>query len=40
MAFRDAYRKQVELLTRILLPIAEEKCFALKGGTEAFATEN
>ena len=33
MAFRDAYRKQVALLMRILPLIAEEKCFALKGGT-------
>src|ERR1700678_1457299 len=33
MAFRDAYRKQVALLMRILPLIAEETCFALKGGT-------
>jgi predicted nucleotidyltransferase component of viral defense system len=33
MAFRDAYRKQVGLLIRILPLIAEETCFALKGGT-------
>ncbi len=33
MAFREAYRKQVELLIKILPFIAEEDCFALKGGT-------
>lgn len=33
MAFREVYRKQVELLIRILPFIAEEDCFALKGGT-------
>ena len=33
MAFRDAYRKQVALLVRILPLVAEESCFALKGGT-------
>jgi predicted nucleotidyltransferase component of viral defense system len=33
MAFRDTYRAQVALLMRILPLIAEEKCFALKGGT-------
>jgi predicted nucleotidyltransferase component of viral defense system len=33
MAFRDNYRKQVALLVRILPLIAEEPCFALKGGT-------
>jgi predicted nucleotidyltransferase component of viral defense system len=33
MAFRDTYRKQVALLVRILPLIAEESCFALKGGT-------
>jgi predicted nucleotidyltransferase component of viral defense system len=33
MAFRDIYRKQVALLIRILPLIAEETCFALKGGT-------
>ena len=33
MAFRDIYRKQVALLVRILPLIAEESCFALKGGT-------
>ena len=29
----DAYRKQVSLLMRILLIVAQEQCFALKGGT-------
>jgi predicted nucleotidyltransferase component of viral defense system len=33
MAFRDIYRAQVALLIRILPLIAEEPCFALKGGT-------
>jgi predicted nucleotidyltransferase component of viral defense system len=33
LAFREVYRKQVELLIRILPFIAEEECFALKGGT-------
>jgi predicted nucleotidyltransferase component of viral defense system len=33
MAFRDVYRRQVALLVRILPLIAEESCFALKGGT-------
>jgi predicted nucleotidyltransferase component of viral defense system len=33
MAFRDIYRKQVALLVRILPLVAEEPCFALKGGT-------
>jgi predicted nucleotidyltransferase component of viral defense system len=33
MAFRDIYRRQVALLVRILPYIAEESCFALKGGT-------
>jgi predicted nucleotidyltransferase component of viral defense system len=33
MAFRDVYGKQVALLIRILPLIAEETCFALKGGT-------
>jgi predicted nucleotidyltransferase component of viral defense system len=33
MAFREVYRKQVALLMRILPLIAEESCFALKGGT-------
>jgi predicted nucleotidyltransferase component of viral defense system len=33
MAFADNYRRQVSLLIRILPRVAEEKCFALKGGT-------
>jgi predicted nucleotidyltransferase component of viral defense system len=33
MAFREIYRKQVALLMRVLPLIAEETCFALKGGT-------
>jgi predicted nucleotidyltransferase component of viral defense system len=33
MAFRETYRKQVALLVRILPLVAEESCFALKGGT-------
>lgn len=33
MAFTDIYRKQVELLVRTIPAVAEEKCFALKGGT-------
>jgi predicted nucleotidyltransferase component of viral defense system len=33
MAFRDTYRAQAALLMRILPLIAEEKCFALNGGT-------
>src|ERR1700689_228124 len=33
MAFRDIYSRQAALLTRILPLIAEEPCFALKGGT-------
>ena len=33
MAFHETYRKQVALLVRLLPLIAEEKCFALKGGT-------
>jgi predicted nucleotidyltransferase component of viral defense system len=33
MAFSEAYRKQVALLMRALPFIAEEDCFALKGGT-------
>src|SRR5256714_15547639 len=33
MPFRDQYRRQVALLIRILPLVAEEKCFALKGGT-------
>lgn len=33
MPFSDIYRKQVELLVQILPLVAEEQCFALKGGT-------
>jgi predicted nucleotidyltransferase component of viral defense system len=33
LAFSEVYRKQVELLIRILPFIAQEDCFALKGGT-------
>jgi predicted nucleotidyltransferase component of viral defense system len=33
MAFSETYRKQVGLLVRLLPLIAEESCFALKGGT-------
>lgn len=33
MAFREVYRRQVQLLIRVLPSIAEEACFALKGGT-------
>ncbi|GJM04773.1 MAG: hypothetical protein DHS20C09_07640 [marine bacterium B5-7] len=33
MAFRDVYSRQVELLIRTLPHVAEESCFALKGGT-------
>jgi predicted nucleotidyltransferase component of viral defense system len=33
MTFRDIYRRQVALLVRILPLVAEESCFALKGGT-------
>jgi predicted nucleotidyltransferase component of viral defense system len=33
MAFSDLYRKQVELLIRTIPHVAEEHCFALKGGT-------
>ena len=33
MAFREGYQKQVQLLVRALPYIAEEKDFALKGGT-------
>ena len=33
MAFHETYRKQVALLVRTLPLIAEEPCFALKGGT-------
>ena len=33
MPFSDIYRKQVALLVRVLPLVAEETCFALKGGT-------
>src|SRR5215471_1064865 len=33
MAIAEAYRRQVSLLLRILPFVAEETCFALKGGT-------
>ena len=33
MPFNDVYRHQVELLVRTLPYVAEEECFALKGGT-------
>ena len=33
MPFSDQYRKQAELLVRILPFVSQEKCFALKGGT-------
>jgi hypothetical protein len=33
LAFREVYRRQVQLLVRVLPSIAEEQCFALKGGT-------
>ncbi len=33
MAFQDIYKKQVQLLVRSLPYVAEEDCFALKGGT-------
>jgi predicted nucleotidyltransferase component of viral defense system len=33
MAFSEIYRRQVALLIRTLPLVAEEKCFALKGGT-------
>ena len=33
MPFTDMYRKQVELLVQTLPQLAEEECFALKGGT-------
>lgn len=33
MAFTNIYRKQVELLVRTIPYVAQEKCFALKGGT-------
>jgi predicted nucleotidyltransferase component of viral defense system len=33
MAFRDLYRRQSALLIRVLPDVAQEQCFALKGGT-------
>ena len=33
MAFTDVYRRQVELLVRTIPHVAEEECFALKGGS-------
>lgn len=33
MAFYDVYKKQAELLMRVLPYVAKEDCFALKGGT-------
>jgi hypothetical protein len=33
MPFTDIYRKQVELLVQTLPQVAQEQCFALKGGT-------
>src|SRR5450756_2566392 len=33
MAFAEIYRRQVALLVRTLPLVAEESCFALKGGT-------
>lgn len=33
MPFADIYRRQATLLIRLLPFVAEEKCFALKGGT-------
>lgn len=33
MAFKDTYRRQVQLLVRVLPYVAQEQCFALKGGT-------
>ena len=33
MPFNDVYHRQVDLLVRTLPYVAEEKCFALKGGT-------
>ena len=33
MAFTEVYRRQVELLLRTMPCVAQEKCFALKGGT-------
>lgn len=33
MAFADVDRRQAELLVRTIPHVAEEDCFALKGGT-------
>ena len=33
MPFADIYRRQVARLIRLLPLVAEENCFALKGGT-------
>jgi hypothetical protein len=33
LAFREIYRRQVQLLIRVLPSIAEKECFVLKGGT-------
>jgi hypothetical protein len=33
MPFSDVYRRQVQLLVRTLPLVAEQDCFALKGGT-------
>jgi hypothetical protein len=37
MPFADTYRKQVALLIRIIPLVAQEQCFALKGGTASHA---
>ncbi len=33
MPLKDAFRRQVELLIKVLPSVAREQCFALKGGT-------
>ena len=33
MPLEDSYRRQVELLVKVLPSVARERCFALKGGT-------
>lgn len=33
MSFSEIYRRQVQLLVRALPLVAQEECFALKGGT-------
>ena len=33
MPFNDQYRRQASLLVRLLPFVADEDCFALKGGT-------